>query len=367
VALVRDWARRTPESAAILSPGAPPLTYAQLAAELDRIGDGLARLGIGASDRVAIVPPPGADTAITLLAIAGHAVCAPLNPACALRELEFYLSRLRPKGIVASKDTPAYTAARSLGIPVLDLDTVAGLRAEIVPRSGEETMEEDRSEDTALLLFTSGTTGRPKLVPLTQAQLLGAAGNIASALQLDRSDRCLGVLPLFHIHGLSTLIATLQSGGSYVSLPAFSPVGFFADLETYSPTWYSASPAFHRAIVDESPSHPPPVRTLRLVRSASAPVTGRLALEIEAIFGAPLIEAYGMTEAAPQIATNRLPPFERKPGSVGRPAGPEVAVVDGEGRFLESGKTGEIVVRGANVINRYDDDPDADREAFFGD
>jgi amino acid adenylation domain-containing protein len=368
VGFVRDWARRTPGAPAILSPVAPLVSYGQLAVELHRVGEELAGLGIGASDRVAIVPSPGADMVVSLLAVAGHAACAPLNPAYTPRELEVYLSRLRPKGIMTGKGSPVLAVAQALGIPVLDLD--AGSRARIASRSemiDAAEPEDGRPEVPALLLFTSGTTGRPKLVALTEAQLVGAAGNIASALQLSPSDRCLGVMPLFHIHGLSTLLATLYSGGCYVSLPAFSPAGFGAALEANRPTWYSASPAFHRAIVDEVRSNRPPVRTLRFVRSASAPITSRLATDIEATLGAPLIEAYGMTEAAPQIATNRPPPFERKPGSVGRPAGPDVAIVDGEGRFLGSGETGEIVVRGANVITRYEGDSEADQEAFIGD
>ena len=219
----------------------------------------------------------------------------------------------------------------------------------------------------ALLLFTSGTTARPKLAPLTHRQLCLSADNIGSALQLEPRDRCLGVMTLFHIHGLSTLFATLVSGGGYVSMPGFSPKSFFACLEDFQPTWYSASPAIHRAIFDSAQSYRsnPVSSALRFIRSASAPMPKQLMADMESAFGVPLIEAYGMTEAAPQIASNRLPPFKRKPGSVGTAAGPDVAIMDETCRILPAGRTGEVVIRGPQVIDGYDSDPTVDEEIFL--
>ena len=151
-------------------------------------------------------------------------------------------------------------------------------------------------------------------------------------------------------------------------MSGFSPESFFAGLEEFRPTWYSASPAIHRAILDSGNLIAATQRTsgLRFIRSASAPMPEQLIADIESAFGVPLIEAYGMTEAAPQIASNRLPPFKRKPGSVGKAAGPEVAIMDEAGRFLGAGETGEVVIRGPNVIQRYDGDSGAERGGFLG-
>jgi acyl-CoA synthetase (AMP-forming)/AMP-acid ligase II/acyl carrier protein len=212
------------------------------------------------------------------------------------------------------------------------------------------------AEDTALLLFTSGTTARPKLVPLTHANLLVSARNIAAALQLTADDRCLNIMPLFHIHGLvGGLLSALVSGGSAVCPAAFSAADFVSLLGEFRPTWYTAVPAMHQSILVQAESCAGTIKQnpLRFIRSCSAPLPQRLATELENVFGAPVIEAYGMTEAAHQIASNPLPPAARKPGSVGKAAGAEIAIVDRAGRRQPLGAIGEVVIRGANVMCGY--------------
>ena len=372
---VKDWAIHDRESVAILGAGRLPLTYAQLATQIDRVGTDLGLADIGGSDRVAVVLPATAEAAVAILSVAAHAICAPLNPAYSAYEFEFYLSSLRAKALLVLQGTssPAIAAAKSLDLQILylvpDTNSPAGMFSLV---SEGETDRSDEApaaiSNPALLLFTSGTTARPKLVPLTHRQLCLSADNIRSALQLDAGDRCLGVMPHYHIHGLSTLFATLASGGSYVSLSGFAPASFFASLAEFQPTWYSASPAIHRVIFDSTNSYrgSPGISALRFIRSASAPMPKQLITDMEDAFGVPFIEAYGMTEAAPQIASNRLPPFKRKPGSVGTPAGPDVAIMDESGGILPAGRTGEVVIRGPNVIDGYDSDSIADEETFSG-
>lgn len=372
---VQRHAARDLESVAILAAGRPPLTYGRLASQIGYVGEQLRLADIRASDRVAVVLPGGAEAAMAILAVAANAACAPLNPAYSTREFELYLSALRAKALLVpyGDSSPVVAAAKSLNIRILHLlpetASPAGIFSLTSDGEGIGNNEQPAAEGThALLLFTSGTTARPKLVPLTHRQLCLSAENICSALQLESAYRCLGVMPLFHIHGLSTLFASLVSGGSYVGMPGFSPENFSTGLEELRPTWYSASPAIHRAILDSAQSYRGDLAAsgLRFIRSASAPMPEQLIADIESAFGVPLIEAYGMTEAAPQIASNRLPPFKRKPGSVGTAAGPEIAITDEAGRFLATGETGEVVIRGPNVIERYDGEPAASEEAFSG-
>ena len=371
---VQRNAESRPESAAILAAGRTPLTYAQLESQIRYVGGKLQLAGIRACDRVAMVLPGGADAAVAILSVGAHAACAPLNPDLSAREFEHCLSALRAAALLVPHGSFSFVVAlaRSLHLRVLQLlpdpASPAGLFSLTSDSNVSPSLEQSATEgDTALLLFTSGTTTRPKLVPLTHRQLALSAENICSALQLGPSDRCLGVMPLHHIHGLSTLFASLVSGGSYFGVAQFSPEKFVAGLEEFQPTWYSASPAIHRAILDSADLLRTEFRAsgLRFIRSASAPMPSPLIGEIESAFGVPLIEAYGMTEAAPQIASNRLPPFDRKPGSVGKAAGPEVAIIDEAGRMLGPGETGEVAIRGPNVIERYDGDTQAE-EAFAG-
>ena len=223
---------------------------------------------------------------------------------------------------------------------------------------------------TALILHTSGTTSRPKMVPLSQANLLASAGNIAATLRLAAADRCLNVMPLFHIHGLmAPVLATLRVGAEVACTPGFDALRFFAWLKDTKPTWYSAVPTMHQAILARARRNEAAVResALRFVRSSSASLPPQVMKALEDTFGAPVIEAYAMTEAAHQMCSNPLPPSPRKPGCVGPAAGPEVAIMDASGTALAQGAEGEIVIRGENVTAGYLNNPGANATAFHGD
>ena len=374
--LIRDRAERCPEAPAILSPGYGTLDYGSLQSVVSRLGAALARLGIGQTDRIALACSNGPEAATAFLGIAAHAACAPLNPAYRACEFEFFLRDLQARAVVveAGLDSAVRSVAAALGIPVFELAGRGSLLAGDIDLSGPRQPAPERTlspgpEDVALLLHTSGTTSRPKLAPLTQANLAASARHIAESLALTPGDRCLNVMPLFHIHGLeAALLATLTSRGSVVCCPGFVAPKFFEWMEEFGPTWYTAVPTVHQSVLararlrGRAMEHNP----LRFIRSCSSALPPSLMEEMEAAFRVPVIEAYGMTEAAHQMASNPLPPGKRKPGSVGMPAGPEVAIMDDTGRLLPRGAGGEIVIRGANVTLGYFGNPEANAAAFTG-
>ncbi len=331
--------------------------------------------GVGRGDRVAIVLPNGPEMAAAFLALAAGAATAPLNPAYRADEFDFYLSDLAPKALVidAGGDSPARAVAGRRGIPIIELLPQASAPAgSFTLRTGDDAgaiasggMAEP--DDIALLLHTSGTTSRPKLVPLSQRNIMASARHIGATLQLAPVDRCLNIMPLFHIHGLiGVVLSSLAAGGSVFCTPGFNALKFFAWLEEAMPTWYSAVPTMHQAILARAERNRDIIdrRRLRLIRSSSASLPPPVMAELEAAFGCPVIESYGMTEAAHQMTSNPLPPRSRKPGTVGPAAGPEVAVIDEAGRKLPSGGAGEVAIRGANVTAGYVANPQANAGAF---
>ena len=379
--LIRMSAQRDPDAACIVATSGQALTWRQLVMQLERTQATLRSFGLGVNDRVAIVLPDGPTLAVAFLSVARCAACAPLNPAYKLDELLFYLSDLKARALIVAPGDGAEasrSAAARLGIPVLELHTdrdapgLFSLTSDGAPGgsatsgavSGDGVAA---SDDIALLLHTSGTTSRPKLVPLRQCNLVASAHNIISALALSPADRCLNLMPLFHIHGLvGGLLAPLAAAGSVVCPQTFRPGQFFHWLETTQPSWYTAVPTMHRAIVAEAKGRSEAVAPgrLRFIRSSSSALPAGLFNELTRIFRVPVIEAYSMTEAAHQMTCNPLAKGQQRPGTVGLPAGPAVAIVDPAGHPLPVGQTGEVVIRGPSVMDGYEANPQANAEAF---
>jgi acyl-CoA synthetase (AMP-forming)/AMP-acid ligase II/acetyltransferase-like isoleucine patch superfamily enzyme/acyl carrier protein len=310
--------------------------------------------------------------AVSFLSIASGATCAPLNPAYKTEEFDFYISDLKARALVvaADMDSPAREVAKKHNVPVIELMpageagtfTLKGTRLQATTNSGFA-----QPGDTALVLHTSGTTSRPKIVPLSQTNICRSGSNIASTLALTETDRCLNVMPLFHIHGLmGAVLASIHAGASIVCTPGFDPEKFFGWLDTFQPTWYTAVPTIHQAVLARAEANKEIIgkRPLRFIRSSSAAMPTQVMGELERVFNTQVIEAYGMTEAAHQMASNPLAPRPRKPGSVGIAAGPEVAIMDETGRLLPAGETGEVVIRGANITNGYENNPKANESSF---
>ncbi len=359
---------------ALLAPGCPPLTHGMLREQIDAHAETLALRGIGRDDTVAIVLPNGAAMAVAFLAVAASAIAAPLNPGYTRKEFEFYFDDLKPRALIVADDgaSNAVDAALERGIAVLKLaerDGAAGMFA-LHGRAGPPVNRSIASpDDTALLLHTSGTTARPKIVPLTHRQLAASAHNIAQTLALSSADRGLHVMPLFHVHGLvAGLLAPLAAGGVVFCTGGFDRTEFPRWLVDAAPTWLTAVPTMLQSILAWAVGNPDHARAarLRLIRSCSAALPPAIAQGLEGAFGAPVIEAYAMTEAAHQMTSNPLPDQPRKFGSVGKAAGPEVTILDAEGNELPAGETGEVAIRGENVMHGYRDNPEANSAAFSG-
>jgi acyl-CoA synthetase (AMP-forming)/AMP-acid ligase II len=362
---------------AIATVDRPPLTYAGLRALVADSVASLRRLGIGRNDRVAMVLPNGPEMAAAFVAVAAGATTAPLNPAYRAEEYRFYLEDLDAKALLvnAGSDSPAIGAAQSLGVPVYELAAPEGSPAGTftIAGGGDGTVAAgpDYAEagDVGLVLHTSGTTSRPKIVPLSQANICASASHIVATLSLTPDDRCTNIMPLYHIHGLiAAVLSSLAAGASIYCTPGFNALrvfGWFADAK---PTWYTAVATMHQAILARAGRNGDVIAgmNLRFIRSSSSSLPPRVMAELEETFGCPVIESYGMTEAAHQMASNPLPPAARKPGSVGVAAGPEMAIMDQAGNLLPAGETGEIVVRGPNVTTGYENNPAANAAAFTG-
>ena len=364
------------EAPAILAPERPTLDFGALRELADATVARLNALGIGRGDRVAIVLPNGPEMATAFVTVACGATTAPLNPAYRAEELDFYLSDLRAKALVVaeSETGPAVEAARQHGARVLRLVTSPERPAgwfELTAESGDGAPVATgaaQEEDEALVLHTSGTTSRPKIVPLLQRNLAASARHIRTTLALTPADRCLNVMPLFHIHGLIAAVASsLSAGASIYCTPGFNALRFFHWLDDAKPSWYTAVPTMHQAILARAERNPEILARarLRFIRSSSASLPAQVMLALEETFKAPVIESYGMTEATHQMASNPLPPASRKPGSVGVAAGPLVRVCDDAGLFQPAGAQGEVVISGPNVTPGYEANPDANLKSFF--
>jgi len=372
--LVDLHSRSNPDALALLGEGKSPLTYHRLGTQVKAIGERLNQLGIGRGDRVAVVLPNGPEMAVAFLGVAASATCAPLNPAYRADEFDFYLSDLNAKAVLVSGglDSLAGASAQRRAIPVLTLSLdpagearVFGLEGQGRPLTGAAGLASP--SDPALVLHTSGTTSRPKIVPLTHENLCHSAWNVRTTLGLSGSDRCLNVMPLFHIHGLvAALLASLAAGGSVVCTPGFYAPKFFEWMAAYHPTWYTAVPTMHQSLLARTEENRGTIlqHALRFIRSSSASLPPQVMTGLEEAFGVPVIEAYGMTEAAHQMASNPLPPGLRKPGKVGLAAGPEIGIMNEVGDLLGTGGLGEIVIRGPNVTSGYENNPTANQSAF---
>jgi acyl-CoA synthetase (AMP-forming)/AMP-acid ligase II len=356
---------------ALMTVDGETMVHSVLAGEVGRLADQLRSAGLGPDDRIAIVLGNGPEMALILLAVMSVGCAAPLNPKYREDEFRFYLDDLHAAAMITVEDASVSAeAAAPTGIirirvkgEGLSIDLVV---ADAGSRSGAQPSTDRPNGDThAMVLHTSGTTSRPKIVPLRQRNLVESARNIADHLQLTPADRSLEVMPLFHIHGiLAGLLAPLSAGASVVCTPGFDAFKFHRWLDVLQPTYYSAVPTMHQMVLARAP-HPRPT-SLRFIRSSSAALPGPVLEDLRALFDVPVVEAYGMTEASHQMTCNPLPPGAAKPGSVGVATGIEVAILDANSNPLPPGERGEVGIRGATVVDGYENNPTANEAAFTG-
>jgi acyl-CoA synthetase (AMP-forming)/AMP-acid ligase II len=350
------------------------LTYADLAGRVEALALLLAGSGVRRGDKVAFALPNGPECVELLLAIMRlGAAAAPLNSAYTESEFAFYLDDIAPRVMVTLPGQPraAISAAAAAGAPALVLVTgdggPAGLEAggaAVRPAASAEAGEPD---DVGIVLHTSGTTSRPKQVPLRQRNLMASVRTIAAHYGLSADDVSFSAMPLFHIHGLvASTFAALSAGGTVVAPRRFTPQRFWRQARDYGATWLSAGPTMHTMILDKIDADGAPA-SLRFTRSCSSALSPALLERAEATYGVPMLEAYGMTEASHQMASNPLPPAARIPGSVGVPTGTEIGIADAGGQLQPAGTAGEVVIRGPGVTSGYVGNPQATADAFWGD
>jgi acyl-CoA synthetase (AMP-forming)/AMP-acid ligase II len=365
-ATLRQLVTRSDNHPALVVPGSgATLSYAALQGALDRAAGRLAALGVGEGDRVALVAANGPALVVAFIALGTRgAAAAPLNPALGLAELTAELDDLRASRLLHDGAATAATAAAQVGVPASALRMEDAL-LHVDGLAGDPDEGTGSPDALALLLHTSGTTSKPKTVPIRQRNLVASTGAVAQTYGLTGDDVTMCVMPLFHVHGLvAALLATLSTGGTVV-LPRFRPSSFWDDAAGHDATWYTAVPTIHSRLLNRALELPaPPRHRLRFVRSCSAPLPAVLWQRYEEAIGVPLVEAYGMTEAAHQMASNPLPPGKRLPGTVGRATGVEIAALDDSWQPVAAGAEGEVAVRGPSVVDRYLDNPAATAAAF---
>ena len=366
-------AREPARPALIVPDGGQVLTYGQLANQVETLARRLSGLGVRRGDTVALSLPNGPDVVLLLLAITAlGAAAAPLNPAYTEPEFGFYLGDIDPRLLLipASGAAAASAAGAAAGTTVFGVAPAADGPPELLGATGysgsPRSFEPGGPDDVALVLHTSGTTSRPKQVPLRQRNLMASVRTIGAHYQLGAADVSFCVMPLFHIHGLvASTFAALGAGGAVITPRRFTPHRFWPQAREYGATWLSAGPTLHQMILDRADDEGPP-DTLRFVRSCSSALSPALLERAEREYRAPMLEAYGMTEASHQMSSNPLPPAEHLPGSVGVPTGTQIRVVSKAGAFLPAGTAGEVVIRGPGVMSGYANNPAATAEAFFG-
>ncbi|KAK6925816.1 AMP-binding enzyme, C-terminal domain [Dillenia turbinata] len=377
--LLSQVAEKFPDRRALSISGKFDLTHSRLQHLIEKAASRLISAGVKPGNVIALTFPNTVEFVITFLAvIRARAVAAPLNSAYTAEEFEFYLSDSESKLLLTSTEgnKPAQAAASKLNIPhatALLADPDSELTLSLSNSESDLDCASklvNKSSDEALFLHTSGTTSRPKGVPLTQLNLAASVNNIKSVYKLTENDSTVIVLPLFHVHGLiAGLLSSLRSGGA-VALPAagrFSASMFWSDMNNYKATWYTAVPTIHQIILDRHVSKPEPVYPkLRFIRSCSASLAPAIMSRLEETFGAPVLESYAMTEATHLMSSNPLPEDgQHKAGSVGRPVGQEMAILDENGERQEAGKKGEVCIRGANVTKGYKNNAEANEAAFL--
>jgi acyl-CoA synthetase (AMP-forming)/AMP-acid ligase II len=358
-----------PENTAVILPEAGiRLTYGNLRDQVMTMADSLASVGIGHGHRVASVFPNGLPAIISFLAASVAGTASPLNPAYRRDEFKYYLEDVEARILLCPPDgvEDAREAAREwLPVYSVKMDDKGFVRLIGAP----DVVGKARTpnpDDIALILHTSGSTGRPKRVPIRHANIGASAENISATYALSSSDVTLCVMPLFHVHGLvASVLSTFRSGGTVVVPAKFSPLSFWRFVRDTKATWYSAVPTIHQLLLTRAAGQRPEgAENLRFIRSCSAALPPEMMQQMESVFGAPVLEAYGMTEATHQMASNPQPPAPRKGGSVGPGTGVKISIMDDAGNHLPPGDRGEVVIQGPNVVREYENNPEATTKSF---
>ena len=354
-------------TAFVLPESESKISYQSLRDQVMALAETLAGAGVRRGDRVATVLPNGLPTIVTFLAASIAGTAAPLNPAYRYDEFVFYLEDTNAKVMLAPADgaEEARRAAEKMGVPVYSVAMDENGVVRMLDAPARASVDAVQPDDIALVLHTSGSTGRPKRVPLKHKNLAVSTGNIVATYKLTPEDVSLCVMPLFHVHGLvASTLSTLRTGGTVVVPEKFNPMSFWRTVRDQRATWYSCVPTIHQLSMARLDKKPEGIERLRFVRSCSSAPSPTLMERIEGVLGVPVLEAYGMTEASHQMASNPLPPAPHKAGSVGPGTGVKISIMDEEGNHKPQGELGEVVIQGPNVIEGYENNPEANAKSF---
>ena len=327
-------------------------------------------MNINKSDTIAIVLDNGTKFITSFLSVISSCIAAPLNPNYSEREFEFYYSDLKPKALITDmgEDHPSIIIAKKRKIKLLSLKKKLFVNASRVASKNKKKRNTITVNDIALILHTSGTTSRPKMVALSHGNLLHSCKNITESLKINSKDKNIILMPSFHIHGIvASILAPLYVGGKIVALSKFNALSFYKSIEFHKPTWFTAVPTMMQGILDRAKYNRNIIKNNRLkfIRSSSASLPLNVLEKLEDTFKIPVIESYGMTEASHQMTTNLLPPFKKKNGSVGVPIGLKVKIIDNNFKTLNNGKVGEVVIKGRNVLKGYLANKIANKKSFI--
>jgi acyl-CoA synthetase (AMP-forming)/AMP-acid ligase II len=355
-------------TAVILPETGVGVSYQALHDQVVALAGALTAMDVNRGDRVATVLPNGLPAIVSFLAASIAGTAAPLNPGYRQEEFSFYLDDTNAKVLLCppeGAEEARRAAADRVPVRSLEMDASGWVKLTDAPSESRSTRAPG-AEDIALVLHTSGSTGRPKRVPIKHGNLMASARNIVETYALGPEDVALCVMPLFHVHGLvASTLATLLSGGTVVVPSKFNPLSFWRTVRDQKVTWYSAVPTIHQLLIARAGSgRPPGAEGLRFIRSCSAALPPEMMQKMEEIFGAPVLEAYGMTEASHQMCSNPQPPNVRKPGSVGPGTGVKVSIMDAKGNHLDREQRGEVVIQGPNVVDGYENNPEANASSY---
>ncbi|MFQ2839834.1 FadD7 family fatty acid--CoA ligase [Mycobacterium paragordonae] len=361
--LIEAAATEAPDARAlVVTADRVPITYRDLLRLADDLAAQLSGAGLAPGDRVALRAGSNAEFVVALLAaLRAGLIVVPLDPALPVADQRARSEAAGARAVLVDGEGSEWWP---VAVTSVDGEWTAQLKASTEPGPVTDSPA-GLHDDDAMIMFTGGTTGLPKMVPWTHDNIAGSVRAIVAGYQLGPRDATVAVMPLYHGHGLiAALMSTLASGGT-VLLPArgrFSAHTFWDDIDAVGGTWYTAVPTIHQILLERAAAAPAesPRATLRFIRSCSAPLTPEVARALQLEFSAPVLCAFGMTEATHQVASTGIDQ-EVNPavstGLVGRSTGPQIRIAGNDGAPLQPGAVGEVWLRGATVVRGYLGDP----------